>query len=47
MSPNTLRLLHDLLCRQQILASAPRNEIEAVLAAREELEAAIAEAAKP
>lgn len=46
MSPNTLRLLYGLLCSQQLTLSAPRAEIEAVLAAKEELEAAIAEAEK-
>ena len=41
MTLNTLRFLHGLLCAQQINAGAPRAEIDAVLAAREELEAAI------
>lgn len=44
MTPNTLRLLYGLLCSQQINVGAPRSEIEAVLAAREELEVAIAAA---
>ena len=44
MSLNTLRLLHNLLCSQQITMNAPRVDIDAVLAAKDELEAAILEA---
>ena len=38
ISRNTLQLMYDLLCRQQIVVGAPRSEIDAVLAAKEELE---------
>lgn len=41
MSLNTLRLLYELLIAQPLLLSASREEIEAVLAARDELAAAI------
>lgn len=41
MSLNTLRLLHQLLTAQPLNLTAPREEIEAVLAARDELAAAI------
>lgn len=44
MSLNTLRLLYQILVAQQLNAAALREEIEAVLAARDELVAAIAEA---
>lgn len=42
LSPNTLHLLLDLLNAQQFSVRAGRAEIDAVLAAKEELEAAIA-----
>jgi hypothetical protein len=44
MTLNTLRLLHALLTQQQVSVGAAREEIEAVLTARDELEAAIAQA---
>jgi hypothetical protein len=44
LSVNTLNLLYQLLCSQQISANVPRSEIEAVLTARDELEKALAEA---
>lgn len=47
LSLNTLRFLYALLCSQQINAGAPRSEIDAVLAAREELEAAITKVENP
>lgn len=43
MSLNTLRLLYQLLCSQTLAVGADRAEIDAVLTAREELEAAMAE----
>jgi hypothetical protein len=42
MTLNTLRLLYALLCRQQILVGSPREEIDAILRAKEELEIQIA-----
>lgn len=42
MTENTLRLLYGLLCQQQLSVAADRAEIDAVLAAREELEAELA-----
>lgn len=46
LSLNTLHLCRQLLGAQTISANAPRVEIEAVLAARDELDAAIAEASE-
>jgi len=43
MSLSSLRLLHGLLCSQQIAVGADRAEIDAILAARTELEAAISD----
>lgn len=45
LSLNTLQLLHNLLSQQQIVVGAERAEIDAVLAAKDELDAALAEAA--
>lgn len=42
MTENTLRLLYDLLCRQQLNVGASRDDIGAVLTARQELEDALA-----
>jgi hypothetical protein len=44
LSPNTLRLLKSLLDGQQIDLRAPREEIDAVLVAKDELDAAVAAA---
>lgn len=44
MSLNTLRLLRQLLVAQPLNLAATREEIDAVLAARDELDADIAEA---
>lgn len=44
MTLNTLRLLRQILAAQTLNMDASRDEIEAVLAARDELDAAIAEA---
>ncbi len=44
LSLNTLRLLQGLLHEQKISVAASREDIEAVLAAKDELAAAIAEA---
>lgn len=41
MSLNTLRLLYQILVAQPLNVGAPREEIDAVLAARDELAAAI------
>lgn len=47
MTRNTLELLLSLLNGQQIRVGAPREEIDAVLAARDELEKALGELSDP
>jgi hypothetical protein len=44
LSLNTLRLLKSLLDKQQISVGAARQEIDAVLTAKDELDSAVAEA---
>lgn len=44
LSLTTLRLLYQILCEKTIAVTANRVDVEAVLTAREELEAAIREA---
>jgi hypothetical protein len=46
MTLATLKLLHGLLCSQQLNLGAKREDIDEALTARDELEAAIAAAEK-